>query len=240
MIFRDNFHSLSIGAISEESYTRGEKRSLISLQMCFMASMVEMFAIATAILSGILGAQLQELSVPNIHFPDAIFMSVIIPFIHLLNQEETKGIIFENGWYQGFKHAFGRYTEVECENRSVNRSSNTTNNRNLNMDRRKCLSQDLNLQSPTKQLWLRRCNSSTDIALPHDLTIKYKISNSKRRHSIENTNPITSIPHERKLNSSDASTSIKILISNQNSKCNHKKMSRKSSSSSISTIYLDE
>jgi hypothetical protein len=80
--FRDNFHSLSIGAISEESYTRGEKRSLISLQMCFMASMVEMFAMATAILSGILGAQLQELSVPNIHFPDAIVMSVIIPSIH--------------------------------------------------------------------------------------------------------------------------------------------------------------
>ena len=205
-----------------------------------MASMVEMFATATAILSGILGAQLQELSVPNIHFPDAIVMSVIIPSIHLLNQEETKGIIFENGWYQGFKHVFGRYTEAECQKRPVNGSSNTTNNRNLNMQRRKPLSQDPNLQQPTNQLWLRRCNSSTDMALPHDLTIKNKITNSKRRHSIENTSPKTLVPNKTKVTSSDASNSIKIPMSNQNSNLNRKKMSRKSSSSSISTIYLDE
>ena len=205
-----------------------------------MASMVEMFAMGTAILSGFLGAQLQELSVPNIHFPDAIFMSVIIPSIHLLNQEETKGIIFEHGWYQGFKHLFGRYTESEGENRSVNRSSNTTNSRNLSMERRKSLSQDPNLQPTTKQLWLRRCNSFTDMVLPHDLTIKDKITNSKRRHSIENTSPLTLVPNERMLNYSDATTSIKILISNHNSNRNRKIMSRKSSSSSISTIYLDE
>ena len=240
MIFRDNFHSLSIGAISEESYTRGEKRSLISLQMCFMASMVEMFAIATAILSGILGAQLQELSVPNIHFPDAIFMSVIIPSIHLLNQEETKGIIFEKGWYQGFKHVFGRYTEAEGENRLENGSSNTEDNDNLNMDRRKSLSGDPNLQISKRQLWLNRCNSSTDMVLQHDVTIKDKKTNPKRRHSIENFSPKPLVPDKRKSASSDASTSIKIPISNQNSNINCKKMSRKSSSSSISTLYLDE
>ena len=119
--------------------------------MCFMASVVEMFAMATAILSGFLGAQLQELSVPNIHFPDAIFMSVIIPSIHLLNQEETKGIIFENGWYQGFKHVFGRYTKTASENRPVNGSSNTEDNHNLNMDKRKSLSGDPNRQLSTKQ-----------------------------------------------------------------------------------------
>ena len=226
-----------MGAISEESYTRGEKRSLISLQICFMASMVEMFAMATAILSGFLGAQLQELSVPNIHFPDAIVMSVVIPSIHLLNQEETKGIIFENGWYQGFKHVFGRCTDAENENRSINGSSNIKNSENLYKDHRKSLSRDRNLQLSTKKLWLRRCNSSTDMVLQHELTIEDKI---KRRHSIETTSAKTAVPDKRKLTSSDASISIKIPISNLNSNLNRKTRWRKSSSSSISTIYLDE
>ena len=201
--------------------------------------MVEMFAMATAILSGILGAQLQELSVPNIHFPDAIVMSVIIPSIHLLNQEETKGIIFESGWYQGFKHVFGRYTVAENQNSPAYGSRNNTNNHNLNMQRRKSLSQDPNLPPPTKQLWLRRCNSSTDMALQHDLTIKDKITNSKRRHSIENTSPKTLVSDKRKVTSSDNSNSIKIPNSNQNSNLNRKTVSRNSSCSSISTIYLD-
>ena len=204
-----------------------------------MASVVEMFAMATAILSGFLGAQLQELSVPNIHFPDAIFMSVIIPSIHLLNQEETKGIIFENGWYQGFKHVFGRYTKAGRQIRPVNGSSNTEANNNLNMDKRKSLSGDPNRQLSTKQCWVRRCNSSTDMVLQHDLNIKDTITNSKRRHSIENTCPKTLVPKQRKLKSSDASNSITIPISNQMSNLNRKTMSRKTSSSSVSTIYLD-
>ena len=204
-----------------------------------MASVVEMFAMATAILSGFLGAQLQELSVPNIHFPDAIFMSVIIPSIHLLNQEETKGIIFENGWYQGFKHVFGRYTKAGRQIRPVNGSSNTEDNHNLKKHIRKALSGDANLQLSSKQRWLRRCNSFPNMVLRDDLTIKDKITNSKRRHSIENTSPRTLMLNKRKLNSSEASISLKIPSSNQNSNDNRKKMSRKSSSSSISTIYLD-
>ena len=214
--------------------------------MCFMASMVEMFAMATAILSGFLGAQLQELSVPNIHFPDAVVMSIIIPFIHLLNQEETKGIIFENGWFQGFRYAFGRYTDSENESRARKGSSNRTNDLNLNTSRHKSLSsQHPNLlQVSKKQLSIRRCKSSSDLVLEHDLSINYikdKIMNFKRRHSIENTSPKTLVNCISKSTTTfEVSTSIEMRISHPNLTFNRIAMSGKSSSSSISTIYLND
>ena len=63
--------------------------------MCFMGCIYEILAMVAALLSALLGSQIQEFNIPNIHFPDAIVMSIVIPFLHLLNQEITKGIIFE-------------------------------------------------------------------------------------------------------------------------------------------------
>ena len=71
--------------------------------MCVVASIVEIMAVVTAILSAVLGAQLQDLNIPNIHFPDVIVTSIIIPFIYLLNDDSEKEVIFQSGWYQGFR-----------------------------------------------------------------------------------------------------------------------------------------
>ena len=49
-------------------------------------------AVFTAILSALLGAQLQDFNIPNIHFPDVIVMSIIIPFIYLLNDDFEKEV----------------------------------------------------------------------------------------------------------------------------------------------------
>ena len=39
-------------------------------------------------------------------------MFVVIPFIHLLNDEDTKGIIANENWYQGLRHMLGIYIQV--------------------------------------------------------------------------------------------------------------------------------
>ena len=60
-----------------------------------------------ALLSALLGSQIQEFKIPNIHFPDVILIFVVIPFVHLVNGEDTKRIIFEQGWIQGIKYVLG-------------------------------------------------------------------------------------------------------------------------------------
>ena len=56
-------------------------------------------------------------------------MNVIIPIVYLMNDEETKGIIAEEGWYQGIRHMMGIYIKVR---NSVNAAeqSERTNSRN--------------------------------------------------------------------------------------------------------------
>ena len=51
--------------------------------------------------------QLHDLGFPSVYYLDAIFMFVIIPFVHLMNDEETKGIIAERSWYEGVRHMLG-------------------------------------------------------------------------------------------------------------------------------------
>ena len=87
-----------------------------------MASIVEIMAVVTAILSAVLGAQLQDFSIPNIHFPDVIVTSIIIPFIYLLNDDSEKEVIFQSGWYQGFRYVLGIYTTPAVANNSSDRN----------------------------------------------------------------------------------------------------------------------
>ena len=71
--------------------------------MCCMAWMYEL--IATLFL---LFTQFeQNHGIPNMYYPDAIIMFVVIPFVHLMNDEETKIIILEENWYQGLRHMLG-------------------------------------------------------------------------------------------------------------------------------------
>ena len=69
-----------------------------------MSWMIELIGIVSAILSPHLG-------ISNLHYIDAIVMFVVIPFAHLLNDEETKIIILQENWYQGLRHTIGVYTD---------------------------------------------------------------------------------------------------------------------------------
>ena len=65
-----------------------------------------------AILSRIL--QVHQFKIPNLHIKfDCTIMYILIPFLHLLNDEETNGIITDENWYQGMKNLLGIYVPPE-------------------------------------------------------------------------------------------------------------------------------
>ena len=64
------------------------------------------------VISAILTPLLHNLVFHNLHYPDVILMFVVIPFVHLMNDEDTKTIIAEENWYQGLRHMLGVYTKV--------------------------------------------------------------------------------------------------------------------------------
>ena len=80
--------------------------------MCFMGWFYEILAILSAFLTPIL----HKLEIPNLCLIDAIFMFVVIPLIHLLNDEETKAIILEENWYEGLRYMLGIYKEKAPQN----------------------------------------------------------------------------------------------------------------------------
>ena len=68
------------------------------------------------VISAFLTPYLHNLGFHNLHYPDVILMFVVIPFLHLMNQEDTKTIIAEENWYQGFRHMLGIHHQVAPAN----------------------------------------------------------------------------------------------------------------------------
>ena len=199
-----------------------------------------MFAMTTSVLSALLGAQIQELNIPNIHFPDAIVMSIVIPIIHLLNDESAKEMVFQSGWCQGLRYAVGRYTTPTRPNNAANNKRIHVARNNLKRLQTDTRDRKLPSNSAPNQTTLRRCESTIELVLQHDLTKDNEILHAIRRHSLEN-------PCSRVLISSfsdstkvfDAPKSRNWSIGRQPSLLNQKIHSSKSLSSSISTIYLE-
>ena len=173
-----------MGAISEDSFVRGEKRSLISLQMCYMGCMYEILAMVAALLSALLGSQIQEFSIPNIHFPDVILMFVIIPFIHLLNDEDTKGIIFEQGWIQGIKYVLGISKDCEVNENVANSDEAQSTRRNRNMPPRAFSPMAAKLTTSQRLLIFRKCKSSIDMVSKDGILLAKEKMHLERRYSL--------------------------------------------------------
>ena len=181
---RENRHSLVIGAISEDSFLRGEKRSLISLQMCFMGCIYEILAVVAALLSALLGSQIQEFNIPNIHFPDVILMFVVIPFIHLLNDEDTKGIIFYQGWIQGIKYVLGISKDCEVNENVSNSGEAQSPRRYRNMPPRAFAPMITELTTSQKLLIFRKCKSSINIVSKEAILPAKEKMHLERRYSL--------------------------------------------------------
>ena len=103
MISSNSKRSLNNGVLTEETYNSDNKRRMISLKICFVAWLCEFSGSLFAMLTPFL----KRLGVSNRHYPDAIIMFIVIPLIHLMNDEETKAIIYAESWYQGLRHTLG-------------------------------------------------------------------------------------------------------------------------------------
>ena len=93
--------SLLKGVLSKETFSNDNTKRMISLKICFMGWLYEFAGGLFTLLTPVL----KNLGVPNVYYPDAILMFIIIPFTHLMNNEETKAIIYGQNWYQGLLHA---------------------------------------------------------------------------------------------------------------------------------------
>ena len=105
---RSNEDSFSRGVLSEAQYEMGNKRRLVSLKICFMTWLYEMIGVAFTILT----PYLNSLGVPYLSYPDAILLFVVIPFLHIMNDEDTKTVITNEGWIEGIKHMLGIRSKV--------------------------------------------------------------------------------------------------------------------------------
>ena len=91
------------GVLTEETYEHGKARTMVSLKICFLSWLYELLGTVATLLS----PGLHSLGIRYYYYVDAIIMFLIIPFCHLMNDDETKGIIIERGWYQGIKYMAG-------------------------------------------------------------------------------------------------------------------------------------
>ena len=228
-----------VGAISENNFVRDERRSLISLQMCFMSWLYELLAIVTAIMSSVLGAHIQEFKIPNIHFPDVIIMFIVIPFIHLLNDEEIKGIIFEQGWIQGIKYVLGIYTEPSLGKDSTAPRATQNSRDRRNTPQNSFSSQIPKLTSSQRRLIHRRCKSAINIVPKDVLILQKEQMYLQRKYSLRQDVFQGTSEH---LNIKTLSSLRRSLAASSPEKLEHeiqKNTSSQSCHSSLSTIYLD-
>ena len=72
--------------------------------MCFWGWLYDFIPLFSQGLSTILR---EKYDLSFVHLPDAIVSFILIPFLHLMNDEETKLIILMENWFEGVKYVFG-------------------------------------------------------------------------------------------------------------------------------------
>ena len=94
-----NEDSFSRGVLSVECYKRTNNRRMVSLQMCFVGWLYELIGTVMTLLTPLL----RDKGFHLLYYPDTILMFIFIPFIHLMNDVETKTVIAEQGWIKGLR-----------------------------------------------------------------------------------------------------------------------------------------
>ena len=227
-----------IGAISADSFLRGERRSLISLQMCFMGCIYEILAMVAALLSALLGSQIQEFNIPNIHFPDVVLMFVVIPFIHLLNDEDTKGIIFDQGWIQCLKYVLGISKDWDVNENVANSDEVQSPRRYRNMPPRAFSPMITKLTTSQRLLIFRKWKSSINMVSKDAILQANEKIYLERRYSLRQDVFSGLIKNE---NTSELPDTIARPVSTKIAKNEIQTNSPiQSCHSSLSTIYIDD
>ena len=123
----------------------------------------------------------------NTSFTDPVSMFVILPFLHLMNDEDTKEIIYDETWFQAIKFILGIYVPSKVKpieeqpnrqnvrNEACNQRANRNINRSLNAPHRDVQSQ---ANTPSTQPHdSLKLNSST--SLPN-ITLNLKLNKVKQ------------------------------------------------------------
>ena len=76
---------------------------MVSLQLCFMGWAIELIGALVVVIT----PMLYDHGFLNVYYINVILFFLLIPFLHLMNNEDTKGIISESSWYQGLRHLMG-------------------------------------------------------------------------------------------------------------------------------------
>ena len=88
--------------LSVECYESTNTRRMVSLKMCFVGWLYELVGVTMTLATPIL----RDKGFHLLYYPDAILMFIFIPFIHLMNDIETKTVIAEQGWIKGLRSMF--------------------------------------------------------------------------------------------------------------------------------------
>ena len=81
--------------------------------MCIISWLIEIFGSLCHVLYILL---MNHVGNFGIQYIEAITMFIVIPFVHLMNDEETKGIIADEGLYAGLKFMLGLKKEPKKSN----------------------------------------------------------------------------------------------------------------------------
>ena len=107
------------GVLTEETYEYGNSRTMVSLKICFLSWLYEFIGtIVTAV-----SPKLISFGLRHIYFIDSLIMFLVIPFCHLMNDEKTKGVIVERGWFRGLKQMVGFPDQIVPRNAHENQSN---------------------------------------------------------------------------------------------------------------------
>ena len=208
--------------------------------MCYMGCIYEILAMVAALLSALLGSQIQEFKIPNIHFPDVILIFVVIPFVHLVNGEDTKRIIFEQGWIQGIKYVLGMYKDRKIGQHDVSSDATQRTRKDRTMPHRAFSPIITNLTTSQRRLMYRKCKSSINIASKDMFLLPKEKMQLERRYSLRqnvvsgnsgliNDERVSKLPQI-------VAQSVLTEITQNEIQTN---ISTQSSHSSLSTIYID-
>ena len=101
--------SFSKGVYNNKSYNEYEERRMTSLRVCFIGWLFDLFIITVSGISMIVKKLGGQYFYPFGEFFVVGSRFIGVPFIHLLNDEDTKNVIITEGWTQGIMHSLGYY-----------------------------------------------------------------------------------------------------------------------------------
>ena len=105
--------------LTEETYAYGKSRAMVSLKICVLSWLYELITVIITVVS----PTVISLGMYHPYYFDTIVMFLVIPFLHLMNDEDTKTVIVQRGWYQGLRHMGGFPDQVVPQNNAGNQGN---------------------------------------------------------------------------------------------------------------------